>query len=84
MREDDPPFFFLSNEPIDRQTQWDRMQNYKLKFVPDDIKYVIVKDDNEVLNLVRKIDKITGKYSANSVTGLKSRILTSEKILEDF
>jgi hypothetical protein len=80
----DYSFFFRKDGSLAEQTQWDEMQKYKLRFEPDDVKYLIVEDDNEVLNLVRKIERIKGAYSLNSITGLKSRILTSKKILSDF
>ena len=81
----DFPLFFFNEESFDKKKQWNRMEKYKLAFTPDDIKYLIVQDETEVLNLVKKIESIKGKkYLYNSIKCLTSRILTSVKIKEDF
>lgn len=60
-------------------------ESCSLKFKPNDIKYIIVKDDEEVLNVERKIGQIKGnKYTYDEIRLLKSRIITLEQIRSDF
>jgi hypothetical protein len=56
----------------------------KLSFNPNDIKYIIVKNDNEILNMMDKIDTIKAKYSYKEKNLLKSRLISMKQVLEDF
>ncbi|HFD1835109.1 TPA: abortive infection system antitoxin AbiGi family protein [Clostridium perfringens] len=57
----------------------------KLSFEPDDIKYIIVNSEDEILDLFRAIDNIKGdKYSLNRINILKTRIISKDQILNDF
>jgi hypothetical protein len=56
----------------------------KLNFTPDDIQYIIVKKESEILNIKRKIENLKEKYSWESVQVLTTRIISSERISEDF
>lgn len=56
----------------------------KLSFEPKDIKYIIVKDDKEILYMMRRIDEIKVKYSIDEKDLLKSRLISINQILEDF
>ena len=63
--------------------------NNKTKGVPQfeygDIKYLIVKDDNERVCLIDFIDnKLKTQINNNDKTILKSKILTAKQIEEDF
>lgn len=55
-----------------------------LSFHPDDIKYLIVAREREILPLVHSVRQIKSKYSQDSIDLLCSRIVSSEQILEDF
>jgi Putative abortive phage resistance protein AbiGi, antitoxin len=55
-----------------------------LNFTPHDIKYIIVKDETEVLDFMRKVETIKSHFSKNDVKLLTSKIITMEQIKEDF
>ena len=57
---------------------------HKLDFKPDDIKYLIVKDESEILPLISKIENIKEHYGPDSVKLLTSRIITIKQIREDY
>jgi hypothetical protein len=57
----------------------------KLSFTPNDIKYIIVNSEDEILNMCDQIDFIQGdKYLHNELKLLKTRIISNEQILQDF
>ena len=57
----------------------------RLAFTPNDIKYIVVNSENEILNMCDQIDIIQGdKYSQNDLKLLKTRIISKEQILQDF
>ncbi|WP_346888160.1 abortive infection system antitoxin AbiGi family protein [Clostridium sp. UBA1056] len=57
----------------------------KLSFSPDDIKYIIVNSEDEILKVCREIDNIKGdNYPQNKLNILKTRIISKEQILSDF
>jgi hypothetical protein len=58
--------------------------SYFIPFIPSDIRYLIVKNDAEILPLIREIERIKSRYSYEQVKILTSRIITSERIKEDF
>jgi hypothetical protein len=58
---------------------------YMLDFRPSDIRYIIVANDNEIIKMVDKVNKIKGnKYSYNALRLLTTRIISMEQILHDF
>ena len=59
-------------------------RSFKLKFEPKDIKYIIVKDEEEVLQTVKGVNEIKRKYSYEDVEVLKTKIISMERIREDF
>jgi hypothetical protein len=57
----------------------------RLTFTPNDIKYIVVKKESEVLHMVNRITELKSpKYEPNDVSILKTRIISTERILEDF
>lgn len=85
--------WFLIDDDIDffDQSRLNEINNnlakknyYKLKFEPNDIKYIIVKNDNEVLQIIDTITKCNNQFSYKDVQLLNTRIITSEQIKEDF
>jgi hypothetical protein len=58
-------------------------ENCVLKFEPLDIKYIIVQKENEIIDIIKKIEGIE-KYDDNQKRLLCSRVISSEQILEDF
>ncbi len=57
----------------------------RLPFSADDIKYIIVKKENEIGSILKKISNIKGPiYSEAIVERVKSRVITAEQICKDF
>ena len=56
-----------------------------LEFTPDDIRYIIVDKEDEILDMVDKILKLKGPhYTDNQVRKLTTRIISADQINEDF
>lgn len=55
-----------------------------LTFTPNDIKYIIVKEEAEILEIAGRIDNIKFKYNENERLLLKTRLISSEQIRADF
>lgn len=58
--------------------------NCGLSFTPNDIKYIIIKREEEIIPIVQAITNVNGKYSHDEVQILSTRIITVPQILEDF
>jgi hypothetical protein len=61
-----------------------KAEKAKLSFEPDDIKYLIVREEREILSMVKSIREIKSKYDSNIVEILTSRVITCEQIIHDF
>lgn len=62
-----------------------KYENIRLKFIPDDIKYIIIHDESEIERMIQVIRNLKGqKYSMSQVERLITRIITTEQILKDF
>lgn len=63
-----------------------KLENWKkLTFTPDDIKFVVVRSENDILDFVQDIRGLKGKkYTWESVELLTTRIVSANKIEEDF
>lgn len=59
------------------------ISHIKLNFVPDDINYLIVDNDNEINPLIRHLQNVKNRYDQDTIDRLTSRILTSEQIKND-
>jgi hypothetical protein len=56
-----------------------------LRFNIDDIRYIIIKHDSEILQTIKDIETIKGhKYTLEQVKMLSSKIITCENIQRDF
>lgn len=82
-------WFLDKGEFLDERTRVEHNKKIsevvKLSFYPDDIKYIIVNSEDEILTLFRAIDNIKGdKHSLNRLNILKTRIISKEQILTDF
>lgn len=79
---------FFINEKVflnDREKLNEYMKkNFKLNFEPEDIKYIIVKDEKDVIHIQDQITKIFSNVGYQQVQLLSTRILTVKQILEDF
>ena len=55
-----------------------------LKFEPSDIKYIIVQKEDEIIDIIKEIERIKIKYDDDQKKLLCSRVISSEQILDDF
>ena len=56
-----------------------------LEFSPDDVKYIIVEKDSEILDMYKEIKNIKSpKYSDDEIKKLQTRIISAEQIRDDF
>jgi hypothetical protein len=55
-----------------------------ISFTPNDIRYLIVKGEDDILPLIHEVARIKVKYSADEVQLLQSRVNTAEQIRTDF
>lgn len=61
------------------------LRNQKLFFNANHIMYLIVKEEKEIDEIIRHIQNVKGeKYSHNEVSRLTTRIISYERILNDF
>lgn len=68
-----------------RKVYNDRVEKFKLKFNPNDIKYIIVKSDDEVVDMVDMIMTIyKNKYPQDDLIKLTTKILSMDRVIEDF
>lgn len=59
--------------------------DHRLKFEPNDIKYIIIKDDSEIRDIISHLRQVNGKnYTFDQIERLTTRILTTEQIMGDF
>lgn len=59
-------------------------EDYSLNFQPDDIKYIIVENEDQILSIIKAVERIKGKFDSDTLKRLTSRILTKQQIIEDF
>ena len=62
----------------------EKLKNAKLHFQPNDINYIIIKEESERLDLINKIGCIKEKYDDNTRRVLLSKIISAEQISQDF
>jgi len=72
------------NDPKARNKYNSIVKKLRLSFEPDDIKYIIIKNEEEIWSLVHKLPRIKKKYSYETVQKLLTRIITIEQIRKDF
>lgn len=75
-REFKDPILYEENE---------KLKKAKLSFHPNDINYIIIKQESERLDLIENIDRIKSKYDSQTTRRvLLSKIISAEQILQDF
>jgi len=67
----------------DKQYVNQLVSDYRLRFHADDIKYIIINNDNEISELISHLEKYKSHYDENTRRRLASRILTAEQIERD-
>jgi len=73
---------YLNKESFQKQNQ--RLLKRKLFFNPDNVKYLIVKNETEIISLIKKIEEIKSHFNNNQRRILSSRIITVDQIRNDF
>jgi len=62
-----------------------KLQKARISFEPDDIKFIIVYHDEEILPMIRVIEEIKGdRYEGDPIKLLCSKIICADNIAEDF
>jgi len=76
----------LQDEYVEKKDEVNNMlKAFPLKFDPKDIKYLIVDTENEIPKLLEIINRIKSpKYSSDEIDILKTKIITSRYMLDDF
>lgn len=59
------------------------VENIRLQFKPDDIKYLIVENDKDINQLISHLRKVKNLFSDDELDRLASRILTYDQIESD-
>jgi len=79
------PFVSISNIKTDEQKQMynDKVSSLRLSFEPNDIKYLIVENDNDISDLIWHLENVKGRFDLETRNRLTSRILTIEQINRD-
>ncbi len=73
------------NNPTVRSKADQIIQDVKLSFEPDDIKYIIVFHKEEILPMIEVIEEIKGeRYKGDPIKLLCSKIICADNITEDF
>lgn len=72
---------FIIHQNQDKDKLWHQAI---LKFEPFDIKYIIVQKEEEIIHIIKEIERIKEKYDEDEKKLLCSRVISSERILEDF
>lgn len=83
---------YKSRYKPDGNIDWDyinennrKIEKFSLDFTPDDIKYIIVKSEEERYEIAKQIEDIKGdKFSKKDIKVLTTKIISVEQILEDF
>ncbi len=85
--EDFRPFLLkdeFTNSKIRRRQNKIIERSYSLSFEPNDIRYIIVKKEKEISNMIYQIKEIKQKYSQTEINLLITKIISLEQILNDF
>lgn len=61
-----------------------KIETERLHFEPEDINYIIIKNENERGEIIRTLENVKGKYPHEQIKRLTSRILSSQQIRSDF
>jgi hypothetical protein len=71
--------------PEQKKLRNEELKNEKLTFTANDILYIIVKEEKEIDEIIRHIRNVKGmNYSLNEIERLTTRILSCERIINDF
>ena len=74
----------MFNDNIQRESLNSFNEQYGVIFNPDVINYIIVEREDEIVPLMHELHSIKGNFSYKSVELLSSRIISMDRIREDF
>ncbi len=79
------PFVAISRISTKEQKRLfnNKINHLRLYFNPDDIKYLIVKNEDDINELINHLPKVKGRFDPNIRKRLASRILTAYQIFND-
>lgn len=61
-----------------------KLNHIRLRFTPDDITYIIIKNDSEIMEVIQHLENSKGnRFSLEQIRRLTTRILTSDQIMTD-
>ena len=84
---DDVPRSFIPAEDMETDIDKERfnreIRHLRLKFEPENIRYLITERDDEIGQLIKHLDNVKLRFDSLTRQRLVSRILTSEQILKD-
>ncbi|PWH82010.1 hypothetical protein DIS18_12140 [Algibacter marinivivus] len=73
------------NTPEKKQNANDKLKDERLYFNANNIMYLIVKEESEINELINHIRQVKGKnYTMDEVDRLTTRIISCERIINDF
>lgn len=82
---EDHQIFHIVNGSYDKENANNNIKKHRLKFTPNDIKYIIIEDDTEINEFIRILQSAKGRnFSYEDVEKLTTRIITSKQIMDDF
>lgn len=83
-----PPYISLNREKpesFDLKNENDKLQDIRLAYEPNDILYILVKNEDEIDEIIQHIKNTKGKnFSLFDIERLTTRILSCERIFNDF
>jgi hypothetical protein len=79
------PFVAITNIKTKKQKKEynKKIDHIRLSFKPNDIKYLIIDNDEEIIELIRHLRDVKSPFDQDTVDRLSSRILTAEQIHND-
>lgn len=79
-------FYLTQEEYLNKRDTYNEFlsNKFQVRFEPEDIKYIIVEDEKDVLEIQDKIPKIFKHKGYEQVQLLNTRIIAIQQILEDF
>lgn len=80
-----PPFVGISKIRTKQQKREynEKVSHIRLRFEPDDIKYLIVESDTDISELIQILHQAKNRYNEEIRNKLASRIMTVDQILKD-
>ncbi len=72
------------HDEVYRAKEAEKLKGKKLSFEPKDIRYIIVRKENEIHDMIGKVRAIKGDFPYRDVQVLITKIISMEQIQEDF